>query len=163
MYMRKVLGNRGEKMTAKVCALHGKMLACMCPNILNCHWHALAKHAHEVNSGKDWKNVYLFTADDKLLSIDGGHVIFFKGEKCPLSNCYFTDSHSLLVPYGEGEFRCDVKFKFGACQAFAAMKARDMKLPHIEKTILEVETLGLLNVAIKSLESHVRLTGVVGP
>ena len=43
------------------------------------------------------------------------------------------------------------------------MKARDMKLPQIDQTILDSESLGALNIAIKSLDSHVRLTGVVGP
>ena len=38
-----------------------------------------------------------------------------------------------------------------------------MKLPQIEQTILESESLGALNIAIKSLKSHVRLTGMVGP
>ena len=80
---------------------------------------------------------------------------FYKGEKCPLSNCYFTDDHPLILPYGEGDLRHDVRFKYGECQAFSAMKARDMKLPQIE--------LGTLNIAIKSLESHVRIMGVLGP
>ena len=43
------------------------------------------------------------------------------------------------------------------------MKARDMKLPQIEQTILDSKLLGAMNIAIKSLDSHVRLTGVVGP
>ena len=38
-----------------------------------------------------------------------------------------------------------------------------MKLPKIEQTILDSESLGALNIAIKSLDSHVRLMGVVGP
>ena len=37
-----------------------------------------------------------------------------------------------------------------------------MKLPQIEQTILDSESLGALNIAIKSLDSHVRLMGVVG-
>ena len=139
------------------------MLACMCPNILNCHGHVLAKQAHKLSRGNGWTNMYLFHPEDKSKSIDGGHIVFFKGEKCPLSNCYFMDQHLLIIPYGAGDLRHNVTFRFGVRQAFSAMKAQDMKLPQIEQTILESESLGALNIAIKSLESHVRLTGVIGP
>ena len=38
-----------------------------------------------------------------------------------------------------------------------------MKLPQIEQTILDSESLAALNIAIKSFDSHMRLMGVVGP
>ena len=108
------MGNRCGKMPAKVRSLHGKMLACMCPNILNCHGHVLAKQAHKLSRENGWTNMFLFHPEDKSKSIDGGHIVFFKGEKCPLSNCYFTDKHPFIVPYGEGDLRSNVTFRFGA-------------------------------------------------
>ena len=122
MYAWRILDNRCWKMTAKVHSLHGKMLACMCPNILQCHGHVLDKQACEINRGNGWTNMYLFHPQDKLESIDGGHIVFFKGEKCHLSNCYFTNAHSLIILYSEGDLRHNVTFRFGAWQAFSTMK-----------------------------------------
>ena len=113
MYARRILGNGCRKMPAKVSSLHGKMLACMCPNILNWHGHVLTKQAHELSGGNCWTNIYLFHPEDKSKSIDGGHIVFFKGEKCVLSNCYFTDKHPLIISYGEGDLRHNVTFRLG--------------------------------------------------
>ena len=76
-------------MLGKVRLLRGKMLGCICPNIRHCHGHLLAK----LVQGEDkLTNVF----DKASLSIDMDQAVYFKGEKCPFSNCYYDTTHPIV-------------------------------------------------------------------
>ena len=62
--------------------------------ITTCHNHVLVPMAHDP---------LLREVADNSLSIDGGDVVFFKGERCPLSNCYYNVQHPILIEWDEGD------------------------------------------------------------
>ena len=105
-YKQEVIDKQGPKMLSMLKQLEGKMLGCICPNITCCHGHLLAKLAQ---GEKDLTNIF----DEISLSIDTGPVIFFKGEKCPLSNCYFNTAYPVEIKHDEEEV--PLNFPFGMC------------------------------------------------
>ena len=118
-------------------------MGCICPNITCCHGHLLAKLAQ---GEKDLKNVF----DETSLSIDARPVVFFKGEKCPLSNCYFNTAYPVEIKDDEEE--APLNFPFGMCQAFTAMKCRDLGWNNMESSIREVKNITELNTVLKSFD-----------
>ena len=66
------------------------MLASICPDVTSCHGHILAQMVHD-KQPDEYENLFRALPEDESLSIDGGDVVFFKGEKCPLSNYYYCD------------------------------------------------------------------------
>ena len=132
-YKREVIDKKGPKVFAMLRQLHGKTLGCMCPNIRNCHGHLLAKL---VQGEAKLTNVF----DEASLSIEMGPIVFFKGEKCPLSNCYFNTAHPIMVSHEE-----DFVFPFGVWQASSALKSRDLKWDRNEWSITEAKNIRVLN------------------
>ena len=86
----------------------------------------------------EYKNLFCASPEDKSLSIDGGDVVFLKGEKCSLSNYYYCDDCPMEFCAVAGDDDDDVntddsdydepELRYGAWQAFAALKARKMGL-----------------------------------
>ena len=116
-----------------------------------------------------YENLFHALPEDESLSIDGGDVVFFKGEKCPLSNYYYSDDkcHPITfcvvvdddddddddyddLVYNEPELR------YGARQAFAALKARKMGLDACYRKIVSPRNVSQLHTAIGQMECHMR-------
>ena len=152
----------------KICR---KILACICPDVASCHGHVLARMVH--NKQAKYENLFRALPEDESLSIDGGDVVFFKGEKCPMSNYYYcddcrpmtfcavvgddndddddnddVDTHNLV--YDEPELR------YGARQEFAALKARKMGLDACYRKIVSPRNVSQLHAAIGQMECHMR-------
>ena len=123
------------------------MLGCICPNITCCHGHLFAKLAQ---GEKDLTNVF----DETSLSIDARPVIFFKGEKCPLSNCYFNTAYPVEIKHNEEEVL--LNFPFGMRQAFTAMKCRDLGWKNMESSIRDMKNITELNTVLKSFDVRSR-------
>ena len=136
-YKREVIDKKGLKVSAMLRKLQGKTLGCICLNIRNCHGHLLTKLAQG-----EAKLTKVF--DEPSLSIDMGPIVFFKGEKCPLSNCYFNTAHPIKVSHEDEEF----VFPFGVRQASSALKSRDMKWDRNERSIAEAKDIKVLNLAL---------------
>ena len=134
-------------MLSMMSRLEGKILGCICPNIMCCHGHLLAKLAQ---GEKDLKNIF----HESSLSIDAGPIMFFKGEKCPLSNCYFNTAFPVEIKDEEEE--APLNFPFGMCQAFTAMKCRDLGWNNMESSIREVKNITKLNTILQSFDVRSR-------
>ena len=99
------------------------------------------------------------------LSIDGGDVVFFKGEKCPLSNYYYCDNCPMELCAVLGDDDDDVntddsdydepELRYGARQAFAALKARKMGLNACYRKIVSPRNASQLHAAIGQMECHI--------
>ena len=116
----------------------------------------------------EYENLFHALPEDESLSIDGGDVVFFKGEKCPLSNYYYCDDccqmdfcavvgddddddlHTHDSDYHKPELR------YGAQQAFAALKARKMGLDVCYRKIVSPRNASQLHAAIRQMECHIR-------
>jgi len=151
-YKRDVIDKNGPKMLGKLRQLRGKTLGCICPNIKNCHGHLLAKLAQ---GDKELSNVF----DEDSQSIDIDDKVFFKGEKCPFSNCYFNTSYPIQIRFDDDEGTI-LKFPFGVRQAFAALKSNKLGWSSMFQSIVDAKNMNELNSVLKSLE--IRKSGI-GP
>ena len=134
-------------MLSMLSRLEGKILGCICLNITCCHGYLLAKLAQEE---KDLKNVF----NETSLSIDAGPVMFFKGKKCPLSNCYLNTAYPVEIKDDDEEAL--LNFPFGMHQAFTAMKCRDLGWNNMESSIREVKNITKMNTILKSFDVRSR-------
>ena len=82
-YKLEVTDRQEPKMLSMLSRLEGKILGCICPNIMCCHGHLLAKLAQ---GEKDLKNIF----DETSLSIDARPVMFFKGRNVPYQTAIST-------------------------------------------------------------------------
>ena len=148
-YKRDVIDKNGPKMLGKLRQLRGKTLGCICPNINNCHGLLLAKLAQ---GDKALTNV--FDEDSQSIDVDG--LVFFKGEKCPFSNCYFNTSYPIQIHLGdEGTV---LKFPFGVRQAFAALKSEKLGWSSMFQSITDAKNVNELNSVLKSF--NMRRSGI---
>ena len=108
-----------------------------------CHGHLLTKLAQ---GEKDLKNVF----DKTSLSIDAGAVVFFKGEKFSLSNCYFNTAYPVEIKHDDED--APLNFSFGMHQAFIAMKCRDLGWNNMESSIRKVKNITKLNTILNSFD-----------
>ena len=76
------------------CSIHSVHLVTICPNIMCCHGHLLAKLAQ---GEKNLTKIF----DETSLFIGATPVIFFKGEKCPISNCYLNTVYPVVNETGQ--------------------------------------------------------------
>ena len=145
--------------------IRGKMLACICPDVTSCHGHVLARMVHDKHP--EYENIFRASPEDESLSIDGGDVVFFKGQECPLSNYYYCDEHSMefCTVAGDDDEECvlsddsdydEPELKYGARQAFAALKARKMGLMKSYRKIVSPRNASQLHAAIGEMEYHIR-------
>ena len=142
----------------------GKMLACICPDVASCHGHILAWMVHD-KQPNEYKNLFHALPEDKSLSIDGGDVVFFKGEKCPLSNYYYCDDCWMelwAVADDDEHVNTDdsnynePKLRYGAQQAFAALKARKMGWMLVYRKIVLLRNALQLHAAIEQMECYIQ-------
>ena len=92
--------------------------------------------------------------NETSLSIDAGPVMFFKGEKCPLSNCYFNTAYPVKIKHDDKEE--PLNFPLGIHQAFSAMKCRDLGWKNMESSIREAKNITELNTVLKSFNTRSR-------
>ena len=143
--------------------VHGKMLACICPDVTSCHGHILVRMVHD-KQPDGYENLFRALPEDESLSIDGGDVVFFKGEKCPLSNYYYCDDCRMElwavvdddedVDTDDSDYN-EPKLRYGAWQAFAALKARKMGLNACYRKIVSPRNASQLHAAIKQMECYI--------
>ena len=92
-------------------------------------------------------------------------MVFFKGQKCPLSNYYYRDDCLMefcAVAGDDDEVDTDddsnydePELRYGAWQAFAALKARKMGLHAYYRKIVSLRNASQLHAAIGQMECHV--------
>ena len=113
----------------------------------------------------EYKNLFRASPEDESLSIDGGDVVFFKGEKCPLSNYYYCDDCRMeLWAVADDDKDVDTddsdynepKLRYGAWQAFAALKARKMGLNACYQKIVSPRNASQLHAAIEQMDCYIR-------
>ena len=137
-YKRDVIDKKGPKMLGKVRLLRGKTLGCICLNIRHCHGHLLAKLAQ----GED-KLMNVF--DEASLSIDMDQAAYFKGEKCPFSNCYYDTAHLIVFQVDGSEHLLPL----GIHQAVPTLKSKDMGWTTTEKSFNDAKNITELNTALR--------------
>ena len=91
--------------------LVGKRLACLCPNLDNCHGNVLIELVYE-----------FFPSESEMR----GQYLFFKGQRYPLSNCYV---HNIKMQ--DGTF-------INVHQMYGWKKAAALGEKFVDKNILEV-------------------------
>ena len=119
----------------------------------------------------EYENLFHASPEDQTLSIDWGDMVFFKGEKCPLSNYYYCDHkcHPMTFYAVAGDDDDDnsddddddllynkPQLRYGAWQAFAALKARKMGLDACYQKIVLPRNVSQLHAAIRQMECHMR-------
>ena len=113
-----------------------------------------------------FENLFHASPEDESLSKDGADVVFFKGEKCPLSNYYYCDDCPMEFCVVAGDDNDDVdtddsdydelELRYGAWQAFAALKARKMGLDACYWKIISPRNASQPQAAIGQMECHIR-------
>ena len=96
-------------------------------------------------------------------------MVFFKGEKCPLSNYYYCDDCPMefcVVAGDDDDDDDDVntdnsdydepELRYGTWQAFAALKARKMGLDVCYHKIVLPRNASQLHAAIRQIECHIQ-------
>ena len=75
------------------------MLACICPDGTSCRGHISARMVHD-NQPK-YENLFHASPEDESLSIDGGDVVFFKGENvhCPIITTVMTAAQWIFLQW----------------------------------------------------------------
>ena len=138
------------------------MLACIGPDVASCHGHILAQMVHDKQP--KYENLFRALSEDKPLSIDGGDVFFFKDQKCPLSNYNYRDDCPMdfcAVVGDDDDVNTDdsdydePEWRYGAQQAFAALKARKMGLDACYWKIVSLRNASQLHAANRQMECHV--------
>ena len=139
------------------------MLACICPDVTSCHGHILVQMVHD-KQPDEYENLFSASPEDESLSIDGGDVVFFKCEKCPLSNYYYCDDCQMefwVVADYDDDVNTDnsdydePKLRYGAWQTFAALKARKMGLNACYWKIVSPRNASQLHATIEQMECYI--------
>ena len=144
LYRKKVLEKEGSDMKSKIKDLRGKTLGCICPYVKNyCSGHLLAKLAHG-----DLPLINVF--DEESLSIDGEKMVLFKGEKCPLSNCYYSTEEPIVMKIDDKI----VRFPFGVRQAIGFMKLDELGWLRSARLLMDAKTISEVNFELNQTSTE---------
>ena len=145
LYRKHVLEKEGANMKNKIRDLRGKTLGCICPFVRNyCSGHLLAKLAHG-----DLPLIDVF--DDESKSIDGGKMVLFKGEKCPLSNYYFSAEEPIVMKDDDDFVK---SFPFGVRKAHGFLKLKDLSWDAAAAQLLNAKTMSEVNLILNQTSAE---------